>query len=121
MDGGSWKSGRYGAGSMELQPTVPEGEASQGRGARVQVKKGATTGHHGTGSRAPWGKLAWAPAMEELLRGVQSRQGGARAHGRRRARGAMERSTAPCCCCRGRTAEQGRRRQGEKKVAAREK
>jgi hypothetical protein len=48
--------------------------------------KGATTGHQGTGSRAPWGKLAWAPAMEELLRDVQNREGGARAHGRRRAR-----------------------------------
>jgi hypothetical protein len=27
-------------------------------------KKGATTGHHGTRSRAPWGKLAWAPVCQ---------------------------------------------------------
>jgi hypothetical protein len=55
-----------------------------------------------TGARRPWEVPAhkpeggapmgawsccWAPAMEKLLRGVQSRRGGARAHGRRRAGG----------------------------------
>jgi hypothetical protein len=57
-----------------------------------------------TGARRPWEVPAhkpeggahmgawsycWAPAMEKLLRGVQSRAGGARAHGRRRAGDAM--------------------------------
>jgi hypothetical protein len=58
-----------------------------------------------TGARRPWEVPAhkpeggahmgawsccWAPAMEKLLRGVQSRGGGARAHGRRRAGDTMD-------------------------------
>jgi hypothetical protein len=66
------------------------------RGARAEeadhgVEKGAEhmgSGRHGRRGRlhARHGrKLAWAPAMGELLRGVQNRGGGARSHGRRRA------------------------------------
>jgi hypothetical protein len=62
-----------------------EGGVGWSRGSMAFKELGAM----GRGKRslrlAPLGKLAWAPAMGELLRGVQIRGGGARSHGRRRA------------------------------------
>jgi hypothetical protein len=46
------------------------------RGASASMgKKGATTGHHGTGSRAPWGELGLQLAVSE---GEASQRRGAR-------------------------------------------
>jgi hypothetical protein len=99
------------------------------RGGRTLCRAPAIGGSKGRGLLASRSCCSPAGGLLTMERG---HRGGARAHGagegaglgvgwRKKGLGAMERSTSPCCCYRGRTAARGRRRQGGEKVAAREK
>jgi hypothetical protein len=94
-----WKSqGRHGRWSIGLQLAVPEGEASQRRGARIQVPREKSRGRRAAGGGS---SLLWGEASARRGEGAGGAAPWLLGAVGKKILGAMNREEALCACGRG--------------------